>query len=469
VCGRQFSIAAACKREKQLWMAAVRQALATPPAWGREPASSLCQRASKGDAPCAPDEPAPDDKDKDRARPLPPPSAYRDREDASPPAAPAPARRLSTASVKTVFSAAEDILIRRASAAHRREVNRALADVLSPAVAAARFQAEARDEELFAAPRRPPAGVSRTNSALSVAGMGIAAKDRLRGRDSVLIMRRGSYVAADGASPPLTPPEAGSAAAAAVNATDAPRAVRSKATKAQMKKALAISPIVVPVELAPPSGAPLLTQSPEGSAGTESEDAVPPPPPSPPSALVLAPAPASTDPADAPLVVLAPDAAFRPKRTRSMVDNVREFFGSSRPSSPSTSTSSVDRAGALVPSPDEPRRSPSRFRWLVRGGSLRRRVWSNPDEASLPSTPSAEDERRARDPEPLALRTIDEGSLSAAATTFSRRRSLLIPWSQEADPSKSKRVTPPSRRKSIKHVLFSGRSPDTSAQPESSA
>ncbi|EIN10896.1 hypothetical protein PUNSTDRAFT_142793 [Punctularia strigosozonata HHB-11173 SS5] len=461
VCGRRFNLTAACRHEKQIWMASIRQALTSEPAWAKEPTSSI-HRASKTEAPAPPDDPGSSESGTtpDRVRPegrSPPPSSFKERGvDAS--GQSTPGRRMSATSVKTVSSGAEDVLVRRSSAAHRKETNRALADVLSTIISSARFQAETHDEELFRGPKRP-GGVSRTNSTLSMTGMGIAAKDRLRGRESVLVARRGSY-----ASDVAMLPHSGDAIVDYQRMTLSRG--KSKSAKAQLKKALAISPIVVvPTELKDNGqhtvdlSRPPASHSPDGS--TDSEDILH----APRSAIDLTYAPVVSPDLDAPIVVLPADAAYRPKRTRSMVDNVRDFFAS-RPSSPSTSLSSIGRPSSVVVSSDSPSNpSPSRFRWLV-NRSLRKRVWSNPDvpkqegSSPSPSTP-ANDEDTLLPAEPYSattLRTIVEAApLGGSSATITRHRSLLSPLSRETDTLRSKRSNGPSRRKSIKHVLFSGR------------
>ena len=84
------------------------------------------------------------------------------------------------------------ILIRRASPPARAQVERRLHDVFSDPRLTARFHAGTHEEELFQAPKLALSGFSRSNSGLGMAGMGVAAKNRLTKRESVLVHRRKS-------------------------------------------------------------------------------------------------------------------------------------------------------------------------------------------------------------------------------------------------------------------------------------
>ncbi|TDL29907.1 Dbl homology domain-containing protein [Rickenella mellea] len=258
-CGNQFfEFAAACDREKAVWMEAITEAWLVPSAWKEEPVSSLLTRGGHGHSrrgsevtvPPFTDEPA-------AAEPMPPLSSIVSEPEPAqitpqtplstshPPSAMTPARSSSnghrrsdsitstpthrhqhqppsrstsnlmpslprsntTTSVRSIFSSASSsdastILIRRCSAARRTHVDRLLLDVFAEPCLAARQQAQKQGEELF---RDPKAGTEPL-------GRGIAAKNRLTRRESVLVPRQrpvgitttgagiGSGVDVDGAS-----------------------------------------------------------------------------------------------------------------------------------------------------------------------------------------------------------------------------------------------------------------------------
>lgn len=191
--GHLLDIAAACQREKDLWISAIHESFKHRPSWINQPVSSL-----HGDG----------DGGFDAARARSPTSSRGHDGQTCDPAAPAPAvrvdvcmakrpdgshvsRRSSTASVKAIFAASDTtILIRRASPTARYTVEAGLLDVFSDLCLTARLRAGTQDEELFQAPKTVRGGFSRSSSGLVMTGMGVAAKNRLTKRESVLVPRR---------------------------------------------------------------------------------------------------------------------------------------------------------------------------------------------------------------------------------------------------------------------------------------
>ncbi|KAF8476504.1 hypothetical protein JB92DRAFT_2838140 [Gautieria morchelliformis] len=172
-----FEIAAACQREKDLWMRAINEARSTLPTRTCEPVSSLQMVQVDPSAP-------PGDLDgADQPALL---TGYPSSSSISDQPNPLAVLRLSTrtsASNPTVriFSLTDDssILLRRSSGTNRIFVDRGLVDVLSELVASMRKQAQAREEILF-----PPPHSSDASQTIS-----IAAKNRLTTRGSMLVAR----------------------------------------------------------------------------------------------------------------------------------------------------------------------------------------------------------------------------------------------------------------------------------------
>lgn len=231
----KFELAAACQREKTVWLSSIREALTHPSTWINEPTSSI-RFDGKGDLILSPAE----DASFEATNALPTiqsipelansfeypelteslftafgttdakagKSSKHDvsrRHDAEP-----PSRRSSTASVKAMFSPmnsdSETIVIRRSSAPARSRVDQGLQDVISQPCLTARLYASSREELLFQAPRVNRPGFVRSHSGLTMAGM---AKSRLTRHESVRVLRRKSLIDGGDAVPVKKAPSTG--------------------------------------------------------------------------------------------------------------------------------------------------------------------------------------------------------------------------------------------------------------------
>ena len=105
-----------------------------------------------------------------------------------------PSRRPSSTSVKAIFSPdVETVVIRRSSPTARLQIDQELQDVTSQACLNARSYAFTHEEELFQAPKaNKSGGFSRSNSGMSMAGMG-----RLSKHESVRVPRRRTTESSD--------------------------------------------------------------------------------------------------------------------------------------------------------------------------------------------------------------------------------------------------------------------------------
>lgn len=347
--GHSFELAAACQREKEVWISAIRESLSVPPTWTDEPTSSL---RSDGKGELLPS--TLEDGPFEAINPLPTiqsipeltnDSDYPDfneslfgvlggdtkqtkmlaRHDIAGLDPPShiipPSRRSSTASVKAIFSPmsseSDTIVIRRSSPTARLQVDQGLQDIISAPCLTARSYACSHEEELFQAPKSNRSGFSRSNSGLSMASMGVVAKNRLTRHESVRVPRRKSLL--DG---PETIPK--------VSKTSISRA-KSLASRRHSKK-LIIAPAMTAegdegIPLMPDSPTPfsqcssMSTSNPSSTLASPTLDAI---------SLPLPPGPPN---GGGPAFLLVRDAEFRGNRTHSMVDNVRAFFHS-RPTSP---------------------------------------------------------------------------------------------------------------------------------------
>lgn len=402
-----FELAAACQKEKEVWLSAIRESVTTSPVWRNEPTPSL-HNCTAGVTSALDNEPAevlalsalqsrrnsfeltdePESYGTESHATTEPPS--RDEPLPRPTAHFSGSRRSSTTSVKALFSpASSDTILIRSTAPLRQLVERGLLDVFSEACLTIRFQAQTHDEELFQAPK--------ASSTMGMSGvMGIAAKSRLSKRESVIVPRRKSFV--DGCD--LADMEA----IAGLGKKNTLSRAKSLAARRQGKKSLRV--------MAPlPSGrhdndgetacaldnTDATVESPTplsqcSSMGTSHAGSALASPTMESRALSPGPATDSMPPASVQghecarraeyLTVVDPD--WRPKRTRSMVDNVRGFFYS-RSSSPTPSidasssrASHVDSGLSNTPEDWSQRPPPSRLtRWWK--GSLRRRVQSAPE------------------------------------------------------------------------------------------
>ncbi|GLB33963.1 putative rhoGEF domain containing protein [Lyophyllum shimeji] len=215
----RFELAAACQREKDAWLSAIRESRNHKPSWIDEPTSSL-RFDGKGDlipsareeGPFEPvnglptiqsipelsknvehpwlDESLVAASRSDTKQRKSPRQDFGWRQEPEP-----PSRRSSTASVKGIFSPmssdSETIVIRRYSASARSRVDQGLQDVISQPCLTARSYAGIKDEELFQAPKVTRSGFVRSQSGLSMAGM---AKSRLTRHESVRVLRRKSLI-----------------------------------------------------------------------------------------------------------------------------------------------------------------------------------------------------------------------------------------------------------------------------------
>ncbi|KAF9055501.1 Dbl homology domain-containing protein [Hymenopellis radicata] len=211
--GHHFELAAACQREKEAWISAIRESLShTTTTWVNEPTSSL-QSDGKG-------EPVPSNLDgpfetitslptiqsipdisKNGALPEitdsflaalatdPNPSKPKyeltTKQDMA-------SRRSSSASMKAIFtpmtsSETDTVVIRRSSPSARMHVDQGLRDVISEPCVTARSHASSREEELFQAPSITRSGPPlRSQSTLSMS--------RLKKHESVRVLRRKSII-----------------------------------------------------------------------------------------------------------------------------------------------------------------------------------------------------------------------------------------------------------------------------------
>ncbi|OCH94308.1 hypothetical protein OBBRIDRAFT_831947 [Obba rivulosa] len=412
--GHHLQLAASCQAEKVIWLGAMQDSLALQPGWANEPMSSL-QAYDRGVA-----QPAPvvDDGKGDWISPLPTiqslsdlekgdehlgpesllqpnrrgdlrPSRTTSRLDSltSRPEQPQFAslsalnRRSSTASVKAFFSpmSFDPSRIVRPSAQVRQQVDQGLHDVFSDSCITARMQAQMRDEELFQVRRKTISGVPRSNSALSITGaMSLAARRRY---DGVMMTRRKSSVDVNPEQLTAEPLEMNGKCGTTLSGRAkslAPRKRKKQQPSLVPPGASNLSKVESEVEAdnfaAQSPGITLDSPLPASRcSSTSSSDS-----PSPIGGPIPLPLPALES--DATLrqsdVLMMRGDEWRPKRTRSMVDNVRYFFHS-RPDSPSSSSgrasplpASMQDAGAEPPN--------SLTQWWRRG-SLRRRVQSSPE------------------------------------------------------------------------------------------
>ncbi|EGO27863.1 hypothetical protein SERLADRAFT_435630 [Serpula lacrymans var. lacrymans S7.9] len=393
--GHLLELAASCRREKEIWMAAIHHALSMPRSWTDEPVSSL-QADGKCDFVASMLEDAPfeiinalptiqsipeldididslilDDK-------APPPAVRADNnqpkrpESLPPPTTVMPSRRSSTASVKGYFSPLSEsdvVHLVRSTAPAREQVDRGLLDVFSQNCLSARFYAHSHEEELFQA-QKISRSFSRSNSGLGMAGaMSVAAKNRLTKRESVLVPRRKSFVDGYGV---LTDSEPH----VGVQNSSSSKSL----SKRRQPKKLKIVAVSRNLSSEGEEIGDILSESPTpiSQCSSLSGSALGPNVESPPivSAPLSAPPTVLNDASIKPDFLVVREDEFIPKRSRSMVENVRGLF-QSRSSSPALSLSRPSSEA------DYERRgsgslTPILLKWWSKG-SLRRRVRSAPD------------------------------------------------------------------------------------------
>ncbi|KAG2154943.1 uncharacterized protein EDB93DRAFT_1051011, partial [Suillus bovinus] len=383
--GHIFEFAASCRREKDVWKAAIHHALELPAAWRSEPICSF-RGDSKGDfvlsllddAPYEVICPLPtiqsipeldneaasgtEDNHSLSVHPDPPRSgraSYKtdpsQKSDSGHQLA--PSRRSSTISNRTylsMLSESDTIHLVRATAPAREQVDRGLLDVFSESCLSARCYAHTHEEELFEA-SKVSRSFSRSSSGLTMAGaMSVAAKNRLTKRESVLVPRRKSYI----------------------DAGDTPAVPTLPSTKLVKHRRPTKLKIIAVSRAASPADDEVKLDGTQESPSPMSQCS---------SVFASAPGSVATSPTfpgtvSAPTSVLsgatsrpepaARKEAFTPKRSRSMVENVRVLF--SRSTSPMLPLSYQPSESGSVST------TPSLLRWWSKG-TLRRRVQSAPD------------------------------------------------------------------------------------------
>ncbi|KZT29297.1 hypothetical protein NEOLEDRAFT_1175006 [Neolentinus lepideus HHB14362 ss-1] len=424
-----FELAAACPKEKEAWLSAIRESLTMSPIWTNEPSPSLHNDAV-GVVSLQDNEPAevlalfrgPSRRGSVELTELVDEPEYYPPESQSVPEAllkeeviarPAPlistSRRSSATSVKGLFApvTTEATTLVRSTPVFRQNVERALLDVFSEVCLTIRFQAQTHEQELFQAPKS-------SSSRGMAGGMGLAAKSRLSKRESVVVPRRKSFI--DGAELADLDPPVGF-----LGRKSTLSRAKSLAARRQGKKSLRIM-APLPSRSLDGDGEPSskgqdnsdpTVDSPTplsqcSSVGTSQTGSVLASPAADPRSLSPEPVADSAHPASiqgheqtTQSEYLTVEPEWRPKRARSMVDNVRGFFytrsssptpsvgGSSSHVSNTDSSAAVDSAQEWTAPPP-----PSRLtRWWK--GSLRRRVQSAPevprDDASTIVAPTLVD------------------------------------------------------------------------------
>ncbi|KAI0082532.1 hypothetical protein K474DRAFT_531846 [Panus rudis PR-1116 ss-1] len=489
--GHHLQFAASCQAEKEIWMAALQDSLTKPSGWVNEPVASL-HTTEKEKVPTSAESEAHDF----NVYPLPTIQSMSELEDHdashvprtySKPYKTMPrldgsalrqdsqasvfiplSRRSSTHSVKAFFaplSFESSTKITRPSSQVRQMVDNALHDVFSENCITVRNQAQVRDGELFQLRKPRPqqtAAMSRSNSGLSLTG---AMKKR---RDSMLVPSRRknsvenympelASVLIDSEHPTVPMPIS--------------RRTKSFSTKRRHKQPMFIvaTEASIPRTTSPDAmpESPLAISQCSSATSSNLASALPSPLDTPlPLPLPNAPQDQSCQPE---MIHIRKD-EYKPKRARSMVDNVRYFF-QSRSVSP---TPSPSPSPSLVYSPLDGEDSPGTglMQWW-RKGSFRRRVQSSPetplDESPASTTAYSDDTHSSSihaiiSPPPSI--TMDQSqSLSTVATprkvAFTdskpiRRRSLFVSSSRQLPLEPRHPIEPPSltSRRSLKTVLF---------------
>lgn len=390
-----FEFAASCRREKDIWVDAIRRAIAEEAPWGDEPPSSLqadfiaslledVQFETINPLPTI--QSIPELNDVESVVPdsgettLPPPAAQRvsqihlhvenpAKPDAMVPPMVGSTRRSSVAAHPAPMPESNTFHLVRSTASAREQVDRGLLDVFSEKCLTARFHAHTHEEDLFEA-QRVTRSFSRSTSALTMASaMSVAAKNRLTKRESVLVPRKRSFMEGSGMLGDMdnhtTSTSTLSVVSNPVKKTQHPNKLKivamTKTTFHQADEygnepsleppsplshcssvsfATPVTPLTIPQPLSTPSGKADSSQSHSESLNV-SQDCV-------------------------------------PKRSKSMIENVRGFFAP-RPASPTTALTREPSTRSSVS-------NSSLLRWWSRE-SLRRRVRSAPDVPSegLPS------------------------------------------------------------------------------------
>lgn len=482
--GHHLQLAAACQPEKAIWVSAIKDALNHEAPWTSEPPSSMSLNDTAQSVPPVDDEPlecasAPlptiqSNSELERqamdqwaepatlTRPrldLKPRSpsridsiSFRQEQQAQMASFAALSRRSSTASVKAFFSPMTldpSTRIPRPSAQVRHQVDHGLHDVFSEQCLAARSNATMRHEDLF---KRPSSHMSRSNSGLSLSNaMGLASKRRYDmtpskrmsldgGKDHEVDFGNRRLSTLPGAMKSSASPHKRSKKPLPSLVPAVPSNLTKVNSEAEMEGQTTQSPTALSDSPLPPSQcsstASSILPSPVDAVGPIVDDIA---------------QDATLRPSDV-LTTLGED--WRPKRTRSMVDNVKYFFHS-RPSSPS-STSSHQSATPPQPPPKQLEMEvqmppPAGITQWWKKGSLRRRVQSSPDvpgdEGPPPLLSRASVDGRAtflmQTPEEPMLQssassppspvTLDSRREAASGSVPTRRRSLFAPSTRQRD------------------------------------
>lgn len=382
-----FEFAASCRREKDIWVDAIRRTLAEEVPWSDEPPSSLQVDFTvslmeniqfETISPLPTIQSIPELDDVDSVVPIPGETAH----------PPPMTQRASQIHLRVENPAKYDITVMgtsrqssvaihpppmpesntfhlvRSTASAREQVDRGLLDVFSEKCLTARFHAHTHEEDLFGA-QRITRSFSRSTSALTMASaMSVAAKNRLTKRESVLVPRKKSFVEGNGI---LGDTENCMTSAHAI----VPKPVKRRQHPSKLK-------VVAMTKATPHEEDEGGNESPSPMSHCSSVSFATPVTP----LTTSAPLPTPSGKADSVhshtefLNVRQNDCV--PKRSKSMIENVRCLFAP-RSASPSTALN-------REPSTRSSASNSSLLRWWSRE-SLRRRVRSAPDVPSeeLPS------------------------------------------------------------------------------------
>ena len=502
--GHHLQFAAACRYEKDIWLAAIQEATSQLPNWKNEPATNL-QTTEKEKAPIAAavfvEEP------RDLTCPgLPTIQSMGELEDHDghthiPRTYSRPfktmarlegsairneqlglgyvplSRRSSTASVKAFFAPLPyepSTRISRPSSQVRQQVDRGLRDVFSDSCIAVRSQAQMRGGELFQVRKKHSSGMSRSNSGLSIStAMNFASK-----RNSVLVSHKRKGSLENGGLGVTSDPETSTQSVLKI-----PKRPKSFSARRQHKQPVLILPpplstLPVSVETASPeplSDSPTPSPMPFSQTSSAVSSNVNSALPSPNCETLPLPTPSSQansmQPTD---LIHVRKEEHKPKRARSMVENVRYFFHS-RSLSP-TPPLSGQTSPTIIVSPTEEDTPNALVQWWRRG-SLRRRVRSSPDtptdESGLVTPAQSSEDSHSTSPSRSSSSVrpdIDQSQSSPIIPTspstprrvaFSeakplRRRSLFVPSIRQTPASsQSSEGGLLSPRRSLRNALFS--------------
>lgn len=386
-----FEFAASCRREKDIWVDAIRRVIAGEAPWSGEPPSNLqvdftasllenVQFDSISPLPTIQSIPELDDVESVVPNPGETPPVARKASqihirvensakcDVTVPSPVGPSRRLSVATHPAPMPESNTFHLVRSTASAREQVDRGLLDVFSEKCLTARFHAHTHEEDLFGA-QRVTRSFSRSTSALTMASaMSVAAKNRLTKRESVLVPRKKSFVEGNGM---LGDTE---------NCTTSVHPIVPNPTKRRQhpSKLKIVAMTKAASQEGDEGGNELSLDPPSPMSHCSSVSFVTPVTP------LTIPTPLPEPPGKADsfhshsefLNVVQNDCA--PKRSKSMIENVRGLFAP-RPTSPATNLSREPSTRSSVS-------NSSLLRWWSRE-SLRRRVRSAPDVpgAELPS------------------------------------------------------------------------------------